>query len=542
MRHLPRRARHYFRAPSLRARFPSSSAQRSHVLGQKEGIEYEILCYFTQGAVEMDARTLFKIATLVRVLLLAVGHIQDATLEVPYTDVDYLVFTDASRYVGEDFGRNSFCTVRTGTNVSPTCFLYRFITRGDSPYERDTYRYSPLVAWTLIPNVLVHPMIGKCIFAAGDLLAGWLIREVLLPHGYSEDACLFSMSVWLFNPYTMTISTRGSCESLVSIMMLTVLYCLSRGSVCVAAATYGLATHLRIYPVIYALPLIIFLGNMYHDELALGQCSKLRLRRTAVASLKEKSRDLELLQGNSVAKLVLQNLGHLATRERLKFACVSAGIFLMCGFICYLMYGVEFLHEAFLYHLSRTDIRHNFSPAFYHAYLDMHDSVGHRLASTVLGKLLTALPQISVVVVIGARFARDLPLCLLMQTICFVTFNRVCTAQYFVWYFCLLPLAVPLCFRAADERQNHEKTSVFSLLGSVVKRFIGLRVLSNVVVWQIAQILWLWCAYLLEYGGYGFFLHSWAASIVFLVVNARLVVKTIRSSGYVDRNVKGGVI
>ena len=134
----------------------------------------------------------------------------------------------------------------------------------------------------------------------------------------------------------------------------------------------------------------------------------------------------------------------------------------------------------------------------------MHDSVGHRLASTVLGKLLTALPQISVVVVIGARFARDLPLCLLMQTICFVTFNRVCRAQYFVWYFCLLPLAVPLCFRAADERQNHEKTSVFSRLGSVVKRFIGLRVLSSVVVWQIAQILWLWCAYLLEYGGYGF--------------------------------------
>ena len=66
------------------------------------------------------------------------------------------------------------------------------------------------------------------------------------------------------------------------------------------------------------------------------------------------------------------------------------------------------------------------TPAFYHAYLDMHDSVGHRLASTVLGKLLTALPQISVVVVIGARFARDLPLCLLMQTICFVTFNQVC--------------------------------------------------------------------------------------------------------------------
>ena len=40
-------------------------------------------------------------------------------------------------------------------------------------------------------------------------------------------------------------------------MMLTVLYC-SRGSVSVAAVTYGLAIHLRIYPVIYALPLMVF--------------------------------------------------------------------------------------------------------------------------------------------------------------------------------------------------------------------------------------------------------------------------------------------
>ena len=81
--------------------------------------------------------------------------------------------------------------------------------------------------------------------------------------------------------------------------------------------------------------------------------------------------------------------------------------------------------------------------------------------------------------------------------------------------------------------------STFSRLRNILERFIGLRVLSNVVGWQIAQILWLWCAYLLEYGGYGVFLHTWAASIVFLVVNARLVVKTIHSSGDDDSNLKG---
>ena len=77
----------------------------------------------------------------------------------------------------------------------------------------------------------------------------------------------------------------------------------------------------------------------------------------------------------------------------------------------------------------------------------MYDNEAHRFPSTILGKFLTALPQISVVVVIGVRYARDLPLCLLMQTICFVTFNRVCGA---IFRLVLLPLAtgVPLCLRS----------------------------------------------------------------------------------------------
>ena len=72
-------------------------------------------------------------AILLRLSLLGFGAIMDATQRVRFSDVDYAVYSDASALV----------------------------LQGRSPFERATYRYTPLLAFLLTPNVLGFPSFGK---------------------------------------------------------------------------------------------------------------------------------------------------------------------------------------------------------------------------------------------------------------------------------------------------------------------------------------------------------------------------------------------
>ena len=95
----------------------------------------------------LSMKTHFYLAFLLRVALIFYGEYQDAHFEVKFTDVDYRVFTDAARHVR--FGR--------------------------SPFDRHTYRYTPFLAWILVPNVTVSPLWGKLLFSAVDSCVGCVI-------------------------------------------------------------------------------------------------------------------------------------------------------------------------------------------------------------------------------------------------------------------------------------------------------------------------------------------------------------------------------
>jgi len=155
-------------------------------------------------------------------------------------------------------------------------------------------------------------------------------------------------------------------------------------------------------------------------------------------------------------------------------------------------YADPFLQHTYLHHLSRVDHRHNFSP--YNTLLHLTSSpMGH--SSTPFASI-PFFPQLLLSgLVIPLAFAKhDLPATMFAQTFAFVSFNKVCTSQYFMWYIVLLPFYLP---------------------GSVLLRRPWLGGVA-LVLWVVSQAAWLQQGYELEFLGKSTFVPGlWAASLVF---------------------------
>lgn len=374
------------------------------------------------------------VAFVVRLILVAYSNYHDNNFNVSYTDVDYKVFTDAARHVVD----------------------------GNSPYDRHTYRYTPFIAWLLIPNVLWFREFGKVVFSAFDILVAVLIRHHLVREGSSATTARRCAYLWLYNPLAIVISTRGNADSLAVFFVLLVSYYIQKDDCLMAGIAHGFSIHLRLYPLAFSL-------SMY----------------------------LALRSGNN---FLLPNRKQIV----LVLSCLSSLAF-FTG-LSYRLYGYKFLYESIIYHLIRKDARHNFSVYFYMLYLSADEP------PSLLQKLLTFLPQLLLLVGISFFYStkRNLAFSMLSQAVVMVTYNPVMTSQYFFWFLSILPLCL-----------TRIKMSL-------------MRCVSLITIWILAQSVWLFAAYLLEFKGLDSFVYIWIAGILFFVVNIKVLIDVMNSYEMID--------
>lgn len=387
---------------------------------------------------------IFSSAFLLRVALLFYGIYQDSVSALKYTDIDYYVFTDAAREIA----------------------------RGSSPYDRATYRYTPLLAWLMLPTtwggLWFHS--GKAVFAMSDLVAGWLIIKVLKRKGQTQESCLKYASVWLLNPMVANISTRGSSEGLLCVMVMALLWSFESNRIPLSGILLGLSVHFKIYPFIYGASMLWALET-----------------KTPLSS------------GSSI----MQRLLHEVNYPRIVLVLTSLSVFMGLNVFMYSIYGSAFLRHTFLHHLTRIDHRHNFSP--YNTLLYLSSAGMTKDTNLPLSfESLAFIPQIllSTILIPIATAKRDLASTMLAQTLTFVTFNKVCTSQYFLWYLIFLPVYLPDSSMLRTPR-------------------IGIAAL---LLWVLGQALWLQQGYQLEFLGQSTYVPGlWLASLLFFSVNCWII-------------------
>lgn len=389
---------------------------------------------------------------VVRLILIVYGDIHDRTYDVPYTDVDYKVFTDAARHV----------------------------VAGSSPYDRHTYRYSPIVAYLMVPNILVSRNFGKILFSVFDILVSVAVKmlvehQMLFVKSNVSKVSVYCSLFWLYNPLSIGISTRGNADSMPCLFIILSLLYLQTDLVqglykyVLSGFLLGVAIHLRLYPLAFSFPMYLSLGEYRIN------------RRTSITE--------------GILSLI-------PNRKQIVLASSCVVTLFLLTYTMYFLYGYEFLFETYIYHLFRKDTRHNFSVLFYYSYLTM-DHLSFDIVKTV-SQVFECIILFILSLTFGCE-SKTLCFALFSQAVVLVAFNSVMTSQYFIWFLSLLPLVV----------HNFKMVPAKALVLSVI--------------WVLAQGSWLFYAYLLEFKCREVFIFIWLMSVVFFCANIFVLSQLIKT-------------
>ncbi|WWC60999.1 uncharacterized protein I303_103576 [Kwoniella dejecticola CBS 10117] len=393
---------------------------------------------------------LLTLSAIIQVALLIYAQHVDTHPEryggLRYTDVDWRVVLDGTRLI--------FCSNEGEGNLPRGWSTSLLGFKIGDPYERSTFRYTPLLPLLVSPSLL-HPLIGRLILVGTSLIIPALLLR--LPVGIRPGFWTTHL-IWTLNPFVLNINTRGSPESIICLLVILTLYNLRRGREVYAAIWLGISISWKIYPIIYVAAIWSHLSRKYGSF------------------------------GRGVWK----------------FGFATGLTLLVVNGLLWSIWGQPFLQHTFLYHLTRLDHRHNFSPYFYPIYLSLFPSgdsipsiVPQAIEKILRHPLTSFLPQTSLVLLAGFALERKagLEFTMFVQTSVFVIFNKVCTSQYFMWFLPLLPLVIP------HLRLDRTKTAI--LIGA----------------WVAGQAVWLSIGYRLEFMAQGVFLYLWMAGLALFGVS-----------------------
>ena len=425
----------------------------------------------------------YKVSLFIRYIIIIITEYLYYNYGVLYTDIDYHVFSDGAKHAA----------------------------KFESPYERETYRYTPLLAIFMISNIKIWYPIGKFLLSTIDVGVGYLIEKLLRAQekqlkedrtfneilkaendeAYYNYASLF----YLYNPLTIVICTRGSADCIITFLVLLSLIYLEKKKYYLSALIYGFAVHFKIYPIIYAPSLFLYL--LYKEFI----------------QNKNGPKELEPVPFfqriyHKIKSTIIMVFSNLFTKTALFFVIISSGVFFFFLALFYKLIGYKFLYEYLLYHLIRKDHRHNYSIFYYTIYLTYDNDFSKYLS------LITFLPQMILILSVTIFLYKDINLCLIVLTMIFVHLNKVITAQYFIWYLSLIPLII------------HR-----NLLFGVKK----LKAILLLTIWMIFEIIWNRYSHLLEYEGQNYFMSMWIVNILFFLTSCWIVREIIVNTRKIEQ-------
>ena len=390
---------------------------------------------------------------IIRYLIIIITEFLYYNYHILYTDIDYHVFSDGAKE----------------------------LLLGKNPYERETYRYTPILAFLMTPNIFFYYSFGKFLLSTIDVIVGFLIEKLLIVQNNknsNDEKFVYNSLFYLYNPIIIVICTRGSADCIITCLVVLCLLLLEMKYYLLSAFVYGFAVHFKIYPIIYAPAIYLYLVNKIYNN----------------------NNQNENENKNSYLKFILQKflfpifliLKNIHKYYSILYVLISSFTFLSLLIIFYKIIGYKFLYEYLLYHIIRKDHRHNYSMFYYLIYLTYNSKLSKFLS------LITFLPQIILIILITILMFEKINLCLIVLTMVFVVFNKVITAQYFIWYLCLMPLIVNrnLLFK-------EKKMKGIFLAG----------------IWMFFEGIWNSFSHLLEYNGKNKFVEMWLIDVGFFLIN-----------------------